>query len=136
MAKQRRRRGSTPDVERAWRERISAWAASGLTARAYCRDHGVSEPSFYAWRRKLRQRGGAGESGRGRGARSKPASRRISTSDATPPPKFVPVTVVGSPEQVPVEIVHGSGATVRVNATADAELLTAVFAALDRASSC
>ena len=46
------------------------------------------------------------------------------------------VTVVGSPDRVPVEIVHGSGATVRVNAMADAELLTAVFAALDRASSC
>jgi len=60
----------------------------------------------------------------------------MSTSDATPPPTFVPVTVVGSPEHVPVEIVHGSGATVRVNATADTELLTAVFAALDRASSC
>ena len=136
MAKQRRQRRANPEFERAWRERISAWAASGLTARAYCRDHGVSEPSFYTWRRKLRQRDGAEESGRGRGARSKRASRRISTSDATRPPTFVPVTIVGSPEHVPVEIMHGSGATVRVHGTADAELLTAVFTALDRASSC
>ena len=55
MAKQRRRGRSNPELERAWRERISAWAASGQTARAYCRDHGLSQPSFYAWRRKLRQ---------------------------------------------------------------------------------
>jgi len=142
MAKQRRQQRANPELERAWRERISAWATSGLTARAYCRDHGLSEPSFYSWRRKLRQRGGAGESCRGRGAMSKPASRRISTSNDVRPPAFVPVTVVGSPappalsDQAPVEIVHGSGATVRVNVTADAELLTAVFTALDRACSC
>jgi len=139
MAKQRRQRRANPELERTWRERISAWATSGLTARAYCRDHGLSEPSFYTWRRKFRQRDGAGESGRDRGTMSKPASRRVSPSGAARPATFVPVTVVGStepPEQVPVEIVHGSGATVRVNATADAELLTAVFAALDCASSC
>lgn len=136
MAKQRRERGTDPEVERTWRERISAWAASGLTARAYCRDHGVSEPSFYTWRRKFRQRDGEGEPSRGRGARSKPASRRIGTSDSAGPSTFVPVTVVGPPEHVPVEIVHGSGATVRVHVTANAALLTAVFTALDRASSC
>jgi transposase-like protein len=138
MAKQRRRERAGSELERAWRERISAWATSGLTARAWCRDHGVSEPSFYAWRRKLRQGDGAASPDRGRETRSKARSCR-GTPDASRTPAFVPVTVVGAPTDPPaasIEIVHGSGATVRVNATPDAELLTAVFAALDRASSC
>jgi len=131
-----------------WRERISAWTASGLTARAFCGDHSLSEPSFYAWRRTLRERDGAAESGRGRKARSKRSSRRVSTSvsaDAARAPRFIPVTVVDSPpdpappagpEQCSIEITHASGATVRINAAPDPELLAAVFAALERASSC
>lgn len=138
MAKQQRRRRADPELERAWRERISAWATSGLTARAYCRDQGVSEASFYTWRRKLQQRDGAGKSGRARQTRSKPTSRRAAPG-AGRTPAFIPVTVVGAPvdrQTAPIEIVHASGAMVRINTTPNAELLAAVFAALDRASSC
>lgn len=58
MAKQqqRRRRRPDPELERTWRERVSAWASSGLTARAWCRAQGLSDQSFYAWRRKFRER--------------------------------------------------------------------------------
>jgi len=133
MAKQQRRRRSDPEIERTWRERVSAWATSGLTARRYCREHGVSEASFYTWRRKLRQRDGAGTPGRGQ------KTSRDGAADPARTPTFLPVTVVGAPAQAqsaPIEIAHGSGATVRINSMPDAELLAAVFAALDRASSC
>jgi len=140
MAKQRRPRRTDPELERTWRERMAAWAASGLNGREFCRAHGLGEASFYAWRRKLRERDAAAAPAkrpRSRTARSKAkaeAPRR--SSKATPPPAFVPVTVVGSPEPAPIEIVHGGGATVRVQATVDVELLTSVLVALDRASSC
>ena len=141
MAKHRQRRAD-PEVERRWRQRISAWATSGLTARAYCRDHGVSEASFYSWRRKLRQRDGAGELGRVRRSRSKPTSR-CGAPDAGGTPTFVPVTLVGGPTDVQadgqpasIEVVHASGTTVRINSKLDTGVLAAVFAALDRASSC
>lgn len=50
MAEQRkdgRRRRNTEIIERAWRECIAEWEASGLTARAYCGEHGLNESSFY-----------------------------------------------------------------------------------------
>jgi hypothetical protein len=39
-----------------WRGQIEGQAASGLSARQWCRREQLSEPSFYAWRRKLAQR--------------------------------------------------------------------------------
>ena len=46
------------DVEkgRFWRRTISAQHRSGLSIRAFCARERLSEPSFYAWRRKLAQR--------------------------------------------------------------------------------
>jgi hypothetical protein len=39
--------------ERFWRTVLRQWRRSGLSVRAYCHEHGLSEPSFYAWRRTL-----------------------------------------------------------------------------------
>ena len=36
-----------------WRKQLALWQASGLSVRAFCREHGVVETSFYAWRREL-----------------------------------------------------------------------------------
>ena len=41
------------DKEQYWRMHLQAWAASGLSIRAYCQENGVVETSFYAWRREL-----------------------------------------------------------------------------------
>lgn len=37
-----------------WRKLIEQQKASGLSVAAFCRQSGVSQPSFYAWRQKLR----------------------------------------------------------------------------------
>ncbi|WP_197524927.1 IS66 family insertion sequence element accessory protein TnpA [Botrimarina hoheduenensis] len=58
--------------ERVWRELVSRQAASGLSVRAFCRREGVSEASFYGWRRALGRRAGG-------------------------PPPFVPVVVSDVP---------------------------------------
>jgi len=42
--------------EQLWRGQIEGQAASGLSARQWCQREQLSEPSFYAWRRKLAQR--------------------------------------------------------------------------------
>ncbi len=42
--------------ERFWRTVLQGWRRSGVSVRAYCREHGLSEPSFYAWRRALAKR--------------------------------------------------------------------------------
>ncbi len=35
---------------------IGQWQHSGLTIRAFCERHHLSQPSFYAWRRAIQQR--------------------------------------------------------------------------------
>jgi transposase-like protein len=37
-----------------WRQIVDQQRASGLTVAAYCRDWGITEGSFYTWKRRLR----------------------------------------------------------------------------------
>jgi transposase-like protein len=40
-----------------WLDLVQRWQCSNLTVREFCRRHQLSEPSFYSWRRVLRERG-------------------------------------------------------------------------------
>lgn len=37
-----------------WRQRIEGQEQSGVSIRAYCKQHGLGEHSFYSWRQRLR----------------------------------------------------------------------------------
>ena len=37
-----------------WRARIAQQEKSDASIRAFCREEGLSEPAFYAWRKRLR----------------------------------------------------------------------------------
>ena len=43
----------TAEVEQQWRERFSRWRRGGMSVASFCDSEGVSESSFYAWRRRL-----------------------------------------------------------------------------------
>ena len=45
--------------EQHWRRLIQLWKNSGLSVRAFCASHHLSQPSFYAWRHELQQRDAA-----------------------------------------------------------------------------
>ena len=38
-----------------WRERIAEQARSGLSIKQFCKDRGIPEHAFYAWRRRMRE---------------------------------------------------------------------------------
>jgi transposase-like protein len=40
-----------------WLDLVRRWQQSELSAREFCQRHQLSEPSFYSWRRVLRERG-------------------------------------------------------------------------------
>ena len=52
-----------------WRGLVDAQRQGGSAVRTFCRRKGISEPSFYAWRRELQQRDAerAGAAGNGPG---------------------------------------------------------------------
>jgi transposase-like protein len=40
-------------VRQMWQERLQRFERAGLSVRAFCDDEGVSQASFYHWRRRL-----------------------------------------------------------------------------------
>ncbi len=39
-----------------WRERIAAQERSGLSVKQFCKDRGLTDCCFYAWRKRLRKK--------------------------------------------------------------------------------
>jgi len=73
-----------------WRGLIQRQAGSEQTVKAFCRRHGVSTASFYAWKRKLQEDASGGE-----------------------PSLFTPVTVVGHSASA-IEVRFRCGAVMRL----------------------
>jgi len=68
-------KGQRRDLKREafWRDVLARFAGSKLSVRGFCELEGLSEPSFYAWRRVIRER-----------------------DTQRPEPAFVPVVVSGA----------------------------------------
>lgn len=120
-----------PAKERYWRRLLRLWRRSGQTGRDFCAAHGLSEPSFYAWRREIARRD------QEPAAAPKPAlrSQAPNPSAGTPLPTFVEVTVdapVSPP--APLEVVVAHGRCVRVPPGFDAELLRQLLRVLEEPS--
>jgi hypothetical protein len=115
MAGRTRRRNG--EKERFWRQLVGGHAGSGLSVREYCTDRGVSEPSFFAWRRELAQRDAA---------ENKPAK--------TSPPRFAQLQIVpGEPVGgACIEIVLPAGIRIRVPRGVCPDTLTSVLGVLER----
>jgi transposase-like protein len=96
-------------AESRWREVLERQRASGLSVAAFCRRHGLSAASLYAWRRRL--------------------------SVAAPGPAFVEakLTDVPAPAEAAgvVEVWLRGGRRVRVGSGFDPQLLKELVAALE-----
>ena len=110
-----------PKKERFWRQKMREQARSGLSIRAWCREHDVHEHSFYWWRVRL--------AGRDAGRRRR-RSRR-------PNPAFVPIRIAAasaatqsSSAESRIEIVLLDQRRVQVIGRVDREMLADVLAVL------
>ena len=103
--------------EQYWRQLIQRWQASGLSIRAFCRQHHLATPSFYAWRRTLRERDRSAE-------------------QTAPPLTFLPIHVRDDDSSVspPLELVFANGRCLRIPIGFDPEQLRAVLLAVEELS--
>lgn len=46
---------SRSEAASVWRQRLRRFASSSMTVAQFCQSEGVSQPSFYKWRKKLGQ---------------------------------------------------------------------------------
>lgn len=89
-------RGRDGAKEQFWRELVSGFDRERTTVRQWCAEHGVSQPSFYGWRRELKRRD------RERAPRSRPKQ----------PVQLLPVTI--GPPARPVSELPKAGLVIRL----------------------
>lgn len=105
--------------ESKWRQQVAGQAASGLSVQAYCRARGLSENSFYWWRRELQ--------------------RREHEQPTAAAPAFVPVRVTADATEMPVaasagvvDIMLPGERRLRVTGKVDRQQLADVLDVLER----
>ena len=114
-----------PDLgkEQRWLNLIRCWQRSQLTIRDFCRRHRLRAPSFYAWRRELRERGLLDD------GPSAEATRAAST------PAFVEVAVDASAAATPaIDLVLAEGRLLRLRPGFDPNLLRQLLRLLEEPS--
>lgn len=104
--------------ERKWTRVVERWRKSGQDGRAFCRRHGLRESAFRFWLREIPER-----------ARRREAQKR--------PLRLLPARIVSAASPVPtgrpLEVLVGSGRTIRVGTDFDSALLLQVVRALEAA---
>lgn len=97
-------------TRRLWSERLDRFRRANQTVAQFCAAEGISEPSFYVWRRTLA------------------ATAESPTPDA---PALVPIRLTPSPSASPIEVEFPSGTVLRFPSDARPEVIAAVVHAVE-----
>ena len=97
-----------------WQIVLETFKSSGLSVRKFCKQEGLSEPTFYAWRKKL----------------AKSNEPKVANSSA-----FIKISMPKD-NPAPLELVLTSGNTLRINSCTDSKILTNVLSALSEVGLC
>jgi hypothetical protein len=119
-------RQSSVEKEEFWRLALQEHSRSGLTIKAFCLQQGISQPSFYAWRRIIKDRD---------------QNADVTLDDTLGSTRLIPVNLVpedahqqqhaiASTDRMDAEICTPAGFTLRVGSATTpvrvTELLTAI----------
>jgi len=131
-----------PAKERYWRRLLRDWQRSGLTRRDFCVEQGISEPSFYAWRREIARRDQqrvvaikklTALSPRARSLEATSPTSRLSSGVASP--TFLKLTLAAGAALPPaIEVVVAERRLLRVRPGFDADLLRQLVRLLEEPS--
>lgn len=120
-----------------WRGMIERQAHSGLCVAEFCQREGLASPSFYVWRKRLRERPpdvGRPSAPEARACAPESGKRSADHSAAV----FVPLTLAAEPQRpapgAAIEIERTDGIVVRVFEGARRQTIADVLAALGAAS--
>ena len=108
-----------------WRRQFARQQASNLTVGEFCRQLGVSVPTFYYWKKR------ASEAAPNVPARNSAQHRSRTTTETTDAnvPSFMPVTILDPGAGTQLEIALANTCIVRLKGAVDASLLQAAIAA-------
>ncbi|MFH1616058.1 MAG: hypothetical protein ABIG61_13355 [Planctomycetota bacterium] len=114
-----KRQKSDTDQLQFWQMVLETFKSSGLSVRQFCKQEGLSEPSFYSWRKKLTKV-------------DEPEDDKQKEQGSS---AFIKVSM---PSEKPcgLELLLLSGNTLRISTGADNKTLTNVLSALCEAGLC
>jgi len=115
----KKQKESKKDQRQFWQMAIETWQASGMSVSKFCEAEGLSESSFYIWRKKLAQADDA-ETGK---------QKKLN------PPAFIEVAMPKN-NSAALELVLSSGNTLRISSGADSTTLNDVISALKQVDLC
>jgi hypothetical protein len=101
-----------------WQMVIETWQNSNMSVSKFCKTEGLSEGSFYNWRKRLA---------------SRCSQQKESINQRTP--AFIEVAMPKS-DHVALELLLSSGHTLRIRPTADNKTLSNVISVLRQAGLC
>src|ERR1700678_284679 len=104
-----------PTLRSLWEKRLRTFEQSRQSVSTFCSEHGLSLPSFYAWRRRLRC--------------SDSVSTPVAAADE---PRFVPIKLLST--STPIELVLPTGTVVRVPPGCDLAFVRSLVESLGGAS--
>ena len=103
-----------------WEAMLNRHSDSRLSIREFCAQEGISQPSFYSWRKKLRERELTGISSRASaGGKGEPGNGRA----------FLPLKLQDSASRL--DLIHPLGYQVRVTGEVNIHALRQVLEVLD-----
>ena len=106
-----------------WRDVLRRYERSGESVRAFCRQEGLAEPNFYAWRRTIAQRGA-------RKPAAKVKRKKAVASEAVP--AFVPIVPSGAfSDRADIVLELGGGRQLRFDGETSPERLASIVRALE-----